>query len=174
MLAIGVLLLGAPAALANPPAVIDVWIDAERLLGAASVFERTEHEWFASELTRVSGPDRYWMFPPPAPLVGLRATHELNAAIIGLICPSLRRGDVPTIERFLTRVNTQRLVRGRGNYEGWTVVSYHLQRPGRGEPWRLEARHRNVAGPEDQAPALRKQTAPSFSTYVDCAGMEQR
>jgi hypothetical protein len=160
-------LLVASVCVASPPAVIDVWIDAEALRREAALFGDAERERFARELARISGPDRSLMFPPPAPLVGVRHDAELSDALVGLICPSLERGEVAKIDGFLAAVTTQALVRGRGNREGWTVVSYHLLRTS-GQPWRLEARHRNVAGPERSARLLREQTAPTFVTYLPC------
>jgi hypothetical protein len=162
-------LLMAAVCQATPPAVIDIWIHAERIQQAASVFGDAEREWFRNELAKKSGPDRYVLFPPPAPMVGLRSAYELSEAFSGLICPSLERGEVGKIREFLTSINKQRLVRGRGNYEGWTVVSYHLVQES-GQPWRLVARHQNVSGPSERAKPLREQTAPGFVTYVDCTG----
>ena len=153
---------------ATPPAVIDISFHAEGLLRAASVLGAMEREWFEKELAKVSGPKRYMMYTPIAPMVGVRNAHELDHSIIGLICPSLARGDVKKIQGFFTNVNKQRLVRGRGNYEGWTVVSYHLLQESE-QPWRLEARHQNVSGPSDKAVPVPKQTGPAFMTYIDCA-----
>jgi hypothetical protein len=170
-LGMGVLLLVASVGQATPPTVLDVWIDAERIQRATAVFGDAERDWFTKELARVGGADRYVMFPPPAPLMGFRSPHELNRALIGLLCPSLQRGDVGKIRAFLANVSKQRLIRGRGNYEGWTVVSYHLLQEG-GRAWQLEARHHNTAGPGARAKLRREQTAPSFVTPIECSEFE--
>jgi hypothetical protein len=153
---------------ATLPAVIDIRFHAEGILQAASVLGDREREWFEKELTKFSGPKRYVMYAPIAPMVGVRSAHELDHAIVGLICPSLARAEIQKVKDFFTTVNKQKLVKGRGNYAGWTLVSYQLLQ-GDSHRWRLQAQHHNVSGPSERAVLLREQTAPYFVTYIDCA-----
>lgn len=166
--AFGAMMFAATVCTATPPAVIDAWIHPDPVHHAASVFDDVEREWFKQELAKVSGPGLSLMYPPPAPFVGFRSRHELDRALIGLICPSLQRGDVQKIKTFFETINKEKLVRGRGNHDGWTLVNYQLLQENSGW-WRLEARHQNVSGPSEKAAPLREQTGPSFWTYVNCA-----
>lgn len=168
MVGVSAITLFAAVCQATLPAVIDISFHAEGLLRAASVLGDREREWFEKELAKVSGPTRYMMYAPVAPMVGVRNAHELDHAIVGLICPSLARGEIQKIKDFFTKVNKLKLVRGRGNYAGWTLVSYQLLQ-GDGHQWRLQAQHQNVSGPSERAVLLREQTAPYFVTYINCA-----
>jgi len=168
LLGVGAVAFSASVCQASPPAVIDISLHPERIHQAASVFGDAEREWFRKELTKISGPDRYLIDPPPVRWAAARTAHELDRALIGLICPSLQRGELEKIKKFFTTVNKERLVRGHGNYEGWMIVSYHLLQD-EARRWRLEARHQNVSGPSERATPLREQTAPSFATHINCA-----
>ena len=79
---------------ATLPAVIDIWIHPEGVREAASVFDDPEHQWFVAELARVSGPDLNLLYRASPPFVGVRSVHKLTRAFIGLICPTLNRGEV--------------------------------------------------------------------------------
>lgn len=168
-----ILLTLADACRATPPAVLDVWIHPERVQEAASVFGDRERRWFANELTTISGPDFHQVNRASPPFVGLRGPHFLSRAMIGLICPSLQQGDVQKINAFFTMLDKRNAIRGRGNYAGWTRVSYRLT-PVEGQPWRLEEHHQPVSGPGERAVPRLGQGGTSFIIYIDCDEPDHR